>query len=47
MKQMPKFKNEEEGRDFWSTHDTTDYLDSMVEVTGDFINLKPSTKTIT
>ena len=47
MKQIPKFKNEEEERDFWSTHDTTDYIESMVEVKGDFINLKPSTKTIT
>ncbi|MCL4392604.1 BrnA antitoxin family protein [Patescibacteria group bacterium] len=47
MKQIPKFKNEGAERDFWGTHDTTDYIESMVEVKGDFINLKPSTKTIT
>ena len=47
MKQIPKFKNEDEERDFWSTHDTMDYLDSMIEIKDDFTNLKPSTKTIT
>ena len=46
-KQIPKFKNEGEERDFWSIHDTTDYIDSMVPVKGDFTNLRPSTKTIT
>ena len=24
---MPKFRNEQDEREFWSTHDTTDYFD--------------------
>ena len=27
IKPMPKFKNEREEREFWTTHDTTDYFD--------------------
>jgi len=27
MKQIPKFKNEDEEREFWTTHDSTEYLD--------------------
>ena len=27
IKPMPKFRNEQEEREFWSTHDTTDYFD--------------------
>jgi len=27
MKKIPKFKNEDEEREFWATHDTTDYFD--------------------
>lgn len=26
-KQIPKFKNEEEERAFWDTHDSTEYID--------------------
>jgi predicted DNA binding CopG/RHH family protein len=26
-KKIPKFKNENEEREFWQTHDTTDYFD--------------------
>jgi hypothetical protein len=26
-KPMPKFKNERDEREFWTTHDTTDYFD--------------------
>ncbi len=25
--ELPKFKNEDEERDFWTTHDSTDYFD--------------------
>ena len=35
-KPMPKFKNERDEREFWTTHDTTDYFDfsksSRVEI---------------
>jgi len=27
VKELPKFKNEDEERDFWATHDSTDYFD--------------------
>ena len=27
FKELPKFKNEDEERDFWATHDSTDYFD--------------------
>ena len=27
FKEIPKFKNEDEERDFWATHDSTDYID--------------------
>ena len=36
IKPVPKFKNEQDEREFWSTHDTTDYFDfsksSRVEI---------------
>lgn len=46
IKKMPKFKNEDAEREFWSKHDTTEYLDSFELVDLDFPNLKPSTKAI-
>ena len=27
IKPIPKFKNEDEERNFWDTHDTTEYFD--------------------
>ena len=27
LKKIPKFKNEDEERDFWDSHDSTDYFD--------------------
>ena len=41
-----KFKNEDQEREFWSKHDSTDYIDW--EKGGEVIlsNLKPSVKTI-
>ena len=43
---IPKFKNEDEEREFWATHDLTDYLDSFVPVELDLSKLKPSAKSI-
>jgi predicted DNA binding CopG/RHH family protein len=45
-KQLPKFKNEDQEREFWSSHDSTDYIDwdSAEELV--LPNLKPSLKTI-
>jgi len=46
-KKLPKFKNEDEEREFWSTHSITDYFDTKkVIVNPQFPNLKPSAKTI-
>lgn len=48
LKTIPKFKNEDEEDDFWSTHDTTDYFDiSKAIVNPSFPNLKLSTRSIT
>ncbi len=44
---LPKFKNEDDERDFWATHDTTDYFDMEHPIEMDFSELKPSTKPIT
>lgn len=46
LKLIPKFKNEDEERDFWSTADTTEYFDTSKPVELDLTNLKPSTETI-
>ena len=46
LKKVPKLKTEDDERDFWATHDATDYLDfSQAEETV-FPNLKPSTRAI-
>ncbi len=46
MKKIPKFKSEDEERKFWSTHDSSDYIDWSKAKRVTFPNLKPSTKTI-
>ena len=46
MKTVPKFKSEDDEREFWSDHDSTDYVDWSHARRGIFPNLKPSTKTI-
>jgi len=45
-KSIPKFKNEEEERAFWSEHDSSEYLDWKSAERILFPNLKPSTKSI-
>lgn len=48
MKNIPKFKDEEEEREYFTTHDLVDYFDiEKAIVNPEFPNLKPSTKTIT
>lgn len=46
-KPIPKFKNEKEEFEFWSTHDVTDYVDVSQAKPTEFSHLKPSSKTIT
>ena len=46
LKKIPKFKNEKEETDFWSTHDSTEYVDYTIAKRALFPNLKPTTRTI-
>ena len=45
-KRIPKFKNEDQEREFWATHSALDYLDISTARRVTFPNLKPSVKTI-
>ena len=45
-KRIPKFKNEDEERDFWATHDSTDYVDWSKSRKVVLSKMKPSIKTI-
>ncbi|OGK38450.1 hypothetical protein A3F34_00070 [Candidatus Roizmanbacteria bacterium RIFCSPHIGHO2_12_FULL_44_10] len=48
FKLIPKFVNEDDEREFWAKHDSTDYINwSQAVVNPEFPNLKPSTKIIT
>ncbi len=40
MKRIPKFKSEKKEADFWSTHDSTDYLSETKEVRVQFTRPK-------
>ena len=46
LKPIPKFKNEDEERDFWDSADTTEYFDISKPVQLDLSELKPSTESI-
>ncbi len=43
---IPKFKNEDQERDFWSKADLSNYFSKDDFEKASFPNLKPSTKTI-
>lgn len=45
-KKIPVFKDESKELDFWSKHDSTDYIDYSKAKKAQFPNLKPSVKTI-
>ena len=45
-KHIPKFKDEDEEREFWATHSPLDYFDSTQSRRALFPNLKPSLKSI-
>lgn len=47
VKPIPKFKNEDAEREFWATHDTTEYFDTEKPVEFDLSDLKSSTRPIT
>jgi predicted DNA binding CopG/RHH family protein len=46
LKEIPTFKNEDEEREFWATHDSTEYVDWDKAGAVVLPKLKPSTKTI-
>jgi len=46
LKKIPEFKSEKEEFEFWSTHDSTEYIDYPKAKRVLFSNLKPSTRTI-
>jgi len=45
-KKIPKFRNEDEERDFWASHDSTDYIDWSAAKEVVMPNFKPTLKTI-
>jgi predicted DNA binding CopG/RHH family protein len=46
-KPIPQFGSEDEEREFWATHDSTEYIDwSKAERNPTFARLKPSTRTV-
>lgn len=47
IKPIPRFKNEDEERDFWATHSAIDYFDFSRPVHLDLSHLKPSTSPVT
>ena len=46
LKPIPKFANEDEERQFWEQHDTSEYLDWSQAQQVVMPKLKPTTKTI-
>lgn len=47
LRPIPKFKNEDEERDFWASHDTAHYFDSNRPVKLDLSSLKKTSKSVT
>lgn len=46
-KPIPHLNSEEEEREFWATHDSTEYIDwSKAEKNSTFSRLKPSTRMV-
>ena len=46
LKPIPRFRNEAEEREFWESHDSTDYVDWSKAERVRFPNLKLSTESI-
>lgn len=47
LKQIPKFKSQDEEREFWSKNDSADYIDwGNVKINPEFSELKPSLRSI-
>lgn len=46
LKEIPKFRSEDEERAFWEKHDSTEYIDWRKAGSAKFPNLKPSVRSI-
>ena len=46
MKKIPKFKNEDQEREFWSDHSPLDHFDLQTATRADLPNLKPTLRSI-
>ena len=46
LKKIPKFKSEKEEFEFWSKHESTEYVDYSKGKKTTFQNLKPSVRTV-
>ena len=46
LRPIPRFESEAQEREFWETHDSTDYVDWSKAERVRFPNLKPSSKAI-
>ena len=46
VKKAPKFESEQDEREFWEAHDSSDYVDWSVAESVSLPNLNPLTKTI-
>ena len=46
LKEIPHFTNEDEEREFWASHDSTEYIDWDDAGLAVFPQLKPTTKSI-
>lgn len=46
LKPIPKFESEDQEREFWATHDSTDHVDWSRAKPATFSRLKPTTQTI-
>jgi predicted DNA binding CopG/RHH family protein len=46
LKKIPKFKNEDEEREFWDSHSSVDYFDWSKAQDVVFPNLKPASRSI-
>ena len=47
FKKIPKFKSEREEREFWQTHDSTEYVDWLKAERVSFPDLKLTSKPVT
>jgi predicted DNA binding CopG/RHH family protein len=45
-RQVPKFRTEEDERNFWASHDSTEFIDWQAAQKRRFPNLKPLLRTI-